>query len=519
MKELTVLSKPQPSAFRNFFIPALLIIAVGAFQIGTIRGGQGWGDDFAAYILQTKHMATDQSFVPYEFIPNPATMLGGQAYPPLLSVLLLPAYLISGLNLYPMKIIGIVCVLVALWLINLVFEDWLPLAWRCVLIVLVGICPRLFDMRDAIESEKPFLVFFFLTIYFLQRAYRGAPERPPTLRWSVLVGLSLFAAEATRNTGAALFPVVLSLDFFYFRRLTRFALLSVLIGAVPSGILSILLRTGGGYLDYYNFSPVWLVRSAYLFSKNSESLWWGLTPRWPGYLAAFAACLVCLWGLYMRLRQGAGVVEFATFWYLAIVLPYFAPQYWPYFVPVLPIYLAYILVGIWDIQKRILSVAIARSVIAAPMVAIVLLYAIAYARTDWGAYHEGISDPQFLNVCDFIRTHTQRSDVILFRKPRLLALLTERRASVYPIHDDRVSEPSELWGYASKLGAKYIIANDATAGLNDPDAFNGNRSLALFLEVYRDRLDLAYQVDHFRVYRLLGTTETPDFGQTKREDR
>ena len=505
MDERTVLPKPQPLDFRSLFIPAL-IMTIGALQIATIRSGQGWGDDFAAYILQTKHMAAGQGFVPYEFIPNPATMLGGQAYPPLLSVLLLPAYLIFGLNLYPMKIIGIVCVLVALWLINLVFKDWLPLSWRCVLIMLVGICPRLFDMRDAIESEKPFLLFFFLCIYLLQRAYSEAPERRPAFRWSILVGLSLFAAEATRNTGAALFPTVLTLDLFYFRRLTRFVLLTIVIGAVPSAILSVFLRTGGGYLAYYNFSPVWLVRSAYLFSKNSETAWWGLMPRWPGYLAALAAAVVCLWGLCMRLRQRPGPVEFATFWYLGIILPYFAPQYWPYFVPVLPIYLAYILVGIRDLQKRLPSVAVAQSVTAATIIAVALLYAAAYARTDWGAYHEGMSDPHFLTVCDFIRTHTQPSDVILFRKPRLLALLTERRASVYPIHDDRVSDPSELWGYAVKVGAKYIIANDATAGLNDPDAPNGNKSLALFLEAYRDRMNLAYQVDHFRVYRLLGTT-------------
>jgi len=84
--------------------------------------------------------------------------------------------------------------------------------------------------------------------------------------------------------------------------------------------------------------------------------------------------------------------------------------------------------------------------------------------------------------------------------------MTERRSSVYPIHDDRVSEPSELWEYASKVGAKYIIACDVTAGLIDPDAANGNRSLALFLEVYRGRVNLAHQVPHFRVYRLMGTT-------------
>ena len=83
--------------------------------------------------------------------------------------------------------------------------------------------------------------------------------------------------------------------------------------------------------------------------------------------------------------------------------------------------------------------------------------------------------------------------------------MTERRASVYPIHDNRVSEPVELWNYARKVGAKYIIAHDVTAGLNDPDASYGNRSLELFLDAYRERMNLAYQVDHFRVYRLLGT--------------
>ena len=84
--------------------------------------------------------------------------------------------------------------------------------------------------------------------------------------------------------------------------------------------------------------------------------------------------------------------------------------------------------------------------------------------------------------------------------------MTERRASVYPIHDDRLSEPVELWDYANKVGEKYIITCDAAAGLIDPDAANGNRSLALFLEVYRERVKLAFQVEHFRVYRLILTT-------------
>jgi hypothetical protein len=147
-----------------------LIGAIGIFQIATLRSGHAWGDDFAEYILQTVHMATGHGFVPYEFIPNPETQLGGQAYPPGTSVLLLPVYLIFGLNLTAMKIVGVLCVILALFFIDRLFESRLPPAWRLVLVALVGLNPTLFETRDAIESEKPFLLFLFLSLYLIERA-------------------------------------------------------------------------------------------------------------------------------------------------------------------------------------------------------------------------------------------------------------------------------------------------------------------------------------------------------------
>lgn len=482
----------------------LLIGAIGVFQIATLRAGQDWGDDFAEYILQTVHMATGHGFVPYEFIPNPETQLGGQAYPPGTSVLLLPVYLIFGLNLTAMKIVGVLCVVLALFFIDRLFADRLPPAWRLALIAMVGLNPTLFDTRDSIESEKPFLLFLFISLYLMDRAYSGAPRRPPPWRLAFWVGAAIFAASATRNVGLALFPALLVLDLFSYRRLTRFAAASLAIAAVATFAVSRLLQTGTGYTQFYNFSPRWILSSMYIFSKHTERVWWGGHPRAIAFAVGIIAGLLALWGLWLCLKQRPGASEFMIPFYLAIVLPYFAPWYYPYFIPLMPIYMFYMLMGLRELLQRLRSRPMRQAVIAAGTVVLLLLYASDYRRASWGPFRVGISDPEFIRLCDYVKSHTAPSDVVLFRKPRLLALLTGRSSSVYTMHLDRPTEPAEIWNWARKIHAQYLIV----PFVPDPDVNNANEDLMRFISESRDRVQLVYQTEHFRMYKLTSTARS-----------
>jgi len=482
-----------------------LIGAIGIFQIATLRSGHAWGDDFAEYILQTVHMATGHGFVPYEFIPNPETQLGGQAYPPGTSVLLLPVYLIFGLNLTAMKIVGVLCVILALFFIDRLFENRLPPAWRLVLVALVGLNPTLFETRDSIESEKPFLLFLFLSLYLIERAYSGAPRRPPPWRLAFWVGGGIFAACATRNVGFALFPALLVLDLFSYRRLTAFAAASLAIAAAPALAVSRLLATSTGYKQFYNFSLRWILYSSYVFSKHAERVWWGGHPRAIAFAIGLVAGLLALWGLWLCLKQRPGAPEFLIPFYLGIILPYFAPWYYPYFIPLMPIYMCYMLMGLRDILRRVRSRPMRHAVVAAGTVVLFVLYGSDYRRANWEPFREGISDPEFIRLCDYVKSHTAPSDVVLFRKPRLLALLTGRPSSVYTMHLDRPTEPAEIWNWAQKIHAQYLII----PLVPDPDVNVLNHDLMRFISQYRDRVQLVYETEHFSMYRLISTSGAP----------
>src|SRR5262249_52762190 len=78
-----------------------------------------------------------------------------------------------------------------------------------------------------------------------------------------------------------------------------------------------------------------------------------------------------------------------------------------------------------------------------------------YSKTDFGPIRQSFNDPQFMELCDYIRRETPPDAVFLFAKPRLLALATDRAASGY--QDPRY--PAELDDYCSRIGARYVIVS------------------------------------------------------------
>ena len=473
----------------------LLVVVIGLVQMVTLRAGHTWGDDFAHYILQAKHMAAGDGFVAREYVPNPETLnLGPQTVPPGLSVLLLPVYAVSGLNLTAMKIVLIVCLVITLVLLDGLFADRLPSGWRLALVALVGFNPVIFDMRDMIETEKPFLVFEMLALYIIDRVFR-AKEKPP-LWIAVALGLTLFMACATRNVGVALILTLAATVVFSLRRLAIFGVIAGGIAVLGMAVVSSLMRTGSGYSGFFNFSPLWLTRSAMVMAKTTEYLWWNGTPRLVAYGALLMAGALAAWGLWLTLRREPGPVELFLLCYTPIICAYFAPGYVFYLLPIYPFYVGYLLIGLRDFAARAPGPKVT---IAAAAALACALYAIDFVRTDWGPIRQGIGDPEFRALVEFIRSHTTKSDLLLFRKPRLLALMTERPSSVYPVHLDRATSPDEVWAYIQKSNAHYLIT---TSILIDPDSAQMNPVLEDFSKRYGRDLTLVYNSPHYHLYRI-----------------
>jgi hypothetical protein len=498
MSKLPVTSKAAPGvstvAPRAFPTLAVLLIFIAIVQILSIRSGHHWGDDFAHYILQAKHLATLHGFVADEYVPNPEVLnLGPQTVPPGLSVVLAPEYALFGLNLTAMKMVLIAIFTAGLWFLDGIFKDQLPPGWRFALVLIVALNPVMFMMRDEIETEKPFTALLFATLWILTRAYPRAGAANPPTRLAIALGLCIFAACATRNTGLTLFPIAPALDLLRFRRLTMFSVYATAVAAAPLAILFALMHTASGYAHLYNFSPAWIVHSAAVFSKNFESFLWGVTPRWIGFAALVIVGLLGARGLWLTLRQRIGPVEIFIAAYLGIVLPYFAPGYVPYLIPLAPFLFAYALIGFRNAAGAMHQPWIVSGAAAAT----IALFGFANARTDWGPIRDGIGDPEFIALCSFIDHETSPSDLLVFRKPRLLALLTGHRSTVYPMHLDHESTTDEEWAYLQRTRARYLVVTD----LSDVE-FKSDDVLKQMITQHPANITVAYSNPHFTMYRL-----------------
>ena len=83
--------------------------------------------------------------------------------------------------------------------------------------------------------------------------------------------------------------------------------------------------------------------------------------------------------------------------------------------------------------------------------------------------------------------------MIVFRKPRALALYTGRRASVYHVTGD-----NELWAYLRQIQATHIVVSTGPFGEPPDDA----SFLGPFVSRHSQKLDQVYTNHRFNVYRV-----------------
>lgn len=126
-----------------------------------------------------------------------------------------------------------------------------------------------------------------------------------------------------------------------------------------------------------------------------------------------------------------------------------SPRNYP---PLVPLLLLYLFTAVEALLTRVAPAAFRQTVIAGYLAA-VLVYGAAYARADYGPIGEGIGNPAFQQLCAAVRNLTNPSDVVIFLKPRLLALLTGRATATY----SKTADQEALWENITSLGGRYVV--------------------------------------------------------------
>ena len=468
----------------------LVVVAVGAFYVMTIRDGHEWGDDFSLYILHAKNLAEGVSYGQTGYIYNPSLgWLGPQTYPPVFPLLLSPVYKLLGLNLTAMKVEVIVVFLLSLIAIFAALRSELPWPYLTAMIAAIGFNPFFWQFKDNIVSDLPFLLFVYLGLFLIHSRYQvEGIGRSQNLR-ALLTGLVIYFAYGTRSIGIVLLPSLVAYDLIKNRRLTAFVVKVTVITVALVALQSIFLHSDRSYADHIGFSLGAAVRNVLDLAREFSAV---IAPSSHKALrfALFAAITgLAIIGCFAKIKDRITVFEVFLVLYLIplIVLP--IEMNVRFLAPVMPLYLVYAFLGIQTIFRGRKRGAVAMLFLLAVIFA---SYASCFAGLDYGPIHDGIAKKETQEFFDYVKKETGRDDILVFRKPRALALFTGRRASSW----HQPADDQALWSYFRQIRATYLVLGPKHVEAADQEYF-GN-----FIARRQDQLQETYSNADFHVYRI-----------------
>lgn len=472
-----------------------VVFLVGLFHISTIRDGHGWGDDFAQYVLHARNLATGQPYAPTGYLVNPeAIAVGPAAYPPATGVLLAPLYARYGLALGPMKVAMALLIVVALAGVHLVFRRRLPRVAGALLLAAIGFNPVLWRAKDAIGSDLLFLALCFLALAGAQALARYAGPMPARAALGVLLGLGIYAATATRSIGGVLVGAVL-LHGLLQRRAS--ALVAPVVAAALAVALMAVQRAWlpieGVYVQW--FQDTFSILAPFAYARQYLGELRGIVENDYSLLGAtgvfFTLAGLAAVGAWTSMRRGIGVVDCFLALYGGMILLF--PPVQRYLLPIVPVLFFYAFTGAAAIGSRMAGpgrwapTAVLAGLLAAT-------YAGAYSRASFGPIEDGATQPQFAELCAFIRTHTDPADRFIFRKPRALALFADRATAPFSPETDAAG----LDRLIAVIGARYLV----TANLRHPEFEMERTSVMPLVAARPDRFTGVFANEKFTLYRI-----------------
>jgi hypothetical protein len=477
---------------KNIATIALIMLIAGAMSISRFSTGQFWWDDFASYLLQARaildgHMA---EFVAENgrAIAQSTYPVGPAAYPWGFPLLISPVYALAGLSLSAYKLVNTLAFVAFLGIFYGYARQRFSLALSAGLTSTLAFSPVLLKASDLIQADFTFLLISSAALLLLDRQWRTANLKAPG---KILLGGLIFGAFFVRTNGILLLGPLLLVDFFQWRskpepgyRLTSLPYLTflALFG------LSLVIFPGGqsSYFEHYGlfFSPARLFDNFIFYLLLPASFFDGLP------LASFLFAvtgLAALWGVTQKARAELPALAFCLLTFgLFITWP--ERQGLRFIYPILPFYFVFAAYGLSDLARRI-KAGWTESAPAGVFSALALLsLLVTFQQANWRLFTReeinGPFDPVSAEMFAYVRAQTAAESRIIFFKPRLMKLMTER----YSILIEDCARIRE---------ADYVVIHEKqeSNGQIDPDKIKTCNPAAGLQVVFKNQRFTIYQVN------------------------
>ena len=457
-------------------IPLYIIIILSSmFQGLNWTSGHNWGGDFSQYIMQGMSVANGTI---EEFIKQSETIVNSSSYPiaPItypwgFPILLSLTYSFFGLNLIIFKSIILfffISFLIVLWFL---YEEDLDISERLILISLFAFNPYLLKFGDNILSDIPFLFFSTLSIFIITKL-KEKRSQFNTILYCFILGLCFMISTTIRSHGILL-PIlyfsILSLIFLqnYFPKINFFSIkllsfksflssrmrtfcyllpiiIFVLFALYFSTILPNRQEAHFEVFESINVKSIFnniLYYSVVLkdfFSSQSNMRYFLYNIDIVGFAIYVLTIPFVLLGLKNKWKISPVIIIYTVIT-LVLYTTYPARQGLRYILPVLPFYIYFLLIGLRSLNVYKKNLVTRKNFFSYILLLVFFFFSIfqIYENAQNGfKVKNGPYNKESQELFNYIKTSVPKNNTIIFFKPRVLTLFTERNSVLYNKIDD-----------------------------------------------------------------------------------
>jgi len=477
---------------------ALLFLPL--FFIGT-HTSSDWGDDFAQYIHQAENILKGIPQSETGYIYNKLNSgFGPQAYPIGFPLLLAPVYAIAGNNMVAFTtFISLIYVVLGL-LIVIFYRNYFSTISSVVLAFIFVYNPQMIIFKREIMSDIPFACLLVLNFILYFKLKPGNLKqltilalltgvmltvRPAGIVFVAAVIIEKFIAFTRRKT--ALKDFIIQTSIFFLIPIAFYFTLNSLLFKVPSG------GSISDYLLFFNSGDL-LRAIPRNFAAHIEVFRYLYVPE-AGILKGFSLLLgsvmvaLTLLGLIKRFMQGAKVTEwfFVLYIIMMLVLPNTNSSF-RLMVPLGFLSLFYAATGVKSIQLFSESDAWKKAVMPGILVFALFIPGIYIIARSQSNIIEGPQRKSSIEAFSFISKNVPSEAVVVFAKPRALALYSGCKSMADPITTD----PIQIHLQVMEARATYLLIHDELT----------DETLKRYSRVMQSRLTKQWENKEFVLYKI-----------------
>lgn len=415
-------------------ILVLVLIISQIMALMWIHNGHSWGGDFSMYIAQAKSIIEGSLDELYELnkysMVNSQYIIGPYLYPNGFPLLLSPIYLFFGIDFIVMKLFCSLFFILSLPLIYFLLKSYFNNSiYSLFIIVMIAFHQYFLSFSDNILSDFPFLFFSVLTIFLFKKSNNFLHQ--------VFLGILIYFTYSIRDIGIVLIPSLIIYqvqEIFCAKVINRKQKSFYLIPHITFILLFITLfvffpKTGGDHYDlilnqslglmYDNIIYYGHLISAYLLGNTVSSKIIDIPLFW-----IFPLFIVFV-GLIIE-KNNLHIVIYTTFIMVIYVL-------WPavqgirFLFPVIPFILYFFVNGINFFTNKFNIKFL--NIIILILFSVNIIYEGSKSTLYWSRFDTNTAyTPEMKEIYSFISNTVPENEIIVFFKPRVLRLFTERNS-------------------------------------------------------------------------------------------